>query len=231
MKERSKRRRTTCLILGCVFVLAAREYFEMALSMDPNDGRTLFKLANFFDASFEMDEAEENYLCSLECEKVPSSHRLCTKKEEKEECLQVCLFCLAGTYADFLLSGRHDVASATMCYEACLHLNPQHGEAAHNLAMVFKKKKKECVFVLKCLFEKVLAKKDPVRAAALLEVALKHQSDSSSYGRAGAKLLFCCFFFCLFSNISAKCCSFLRGDWQSRTSCSAVRNRLQIRVE
>ncbi len=61
----------------------------MALSMDPNDGRTLFKLANFFDASFELDEAEENYLCSLENDEMPSVHRLCKlrnfrKKKKKQ---------------------------------------------------------------------------------------------------------------------------------------------------
>lgn len=33
-------------------------------------------------------------------------------------------------------------------------------------------------------FLKVLAKKDPERAATLLEIALRNQSDSSSYGRA-----------------------------------------------
>jgi hypothetical protein len=70
----------------------------------------------------------------------------CVRKKKKEDCSFAVYFVLAGTYADFLLSGRHDVASATMCYEACLHLNPQHGEAAHNLAMVFSPKNKRCVF-------------------------------------------------------------------------------------
>lgn len=55
-------------------------------------------------------------------------------------------------------------------------------------------------------FEKVLAKKDPVRAAALLEVALKHQSDSSSYGRAGGIALILLLFFFLLFIIVVYCC-------------------------
>ncbi len=168
---------------------AAREYFGMALSMDASDPRTLFKFANFADArcllspsflccsfvrqvflflvfsllfvgqvflcssshlrprSFQLEEAEGLYLSSLECSP-PSPHRLCT-------------------YADFLLAGKRNARAAIACYEECLRLCPQHGEAAHNLALV-------------------LSDSDPSRAALLFDIALRHCSDALARAKVSA---------------------------------------------
>ncbi len=94
-----------------------------------------------------MDDAEEHYLASLECcTGVPSVHRLCT-------------------YADFLLTGRRLSKAAVACYEACLHLCPTHGEAAHNLALV-------------------LSRSHPARAAELFELAIRHCCDPTGHARA-----------------------------------------------
>ena len=128
--------------VGCTLgqinaISAAREYFEMAVAMDPTrtDQRTLFKFANFCDASYQTEEAEELYLESVENNApFPVVNRLCV-------------------YADFLLTDRRNTSSAIEMYEACLHLDPFHAEAAHNLALV-------------------LSKRDPARAAALFTTSL-----------------------------------------------------------
>ena len=96
--------------------------------------------------SFQLEEAEGLYLSSLECSSAPAPHRLCT-------------------YADFLLAGKRQPAAAVACYETCLHLCPQHGEAAHNLALV-------------------LSRSDPARAARLFEISLKYCCDALAKAKA-----------------------------------------------
>jgi hypothetical protein len=137
--------------------------------MDPSDQRTMFKMANFCDANYQSDKSEDLYLKSIDDE-IPSCNRICT-------------------YADFLLTARKNPNAAIVFYETCLHLSPNHGEAAHNLALV-------------------LSKRDPKRAADLFEISLKNcAKDSLSYVKClrNASHFFevqgggiCCFLFLIF---------------------------------
>ena len=92
----------------------AAEFFGLALSLNTRDSKTLYRMANAADISFENDRAEYLYLRSLEASLNP--HRLVT-------------------FGDFILSCRGDFKGAIEMYEAALHMCPNHAEALSNLAV------------------------------------------------------------------------------------------------